>query len=292
MKKPRFFSPLYISNYCDAYCKMCTLRKTNNKVVRQELSIDEIKAELMILMQNGIKGVSFLTGEYYDPLNRERMINKVVDSCKLAHDLGFEDIIINIGSLTYMESSKFQNLGFPITLAMFMETYNQELYNKWMTSKGGKSDYQLRMDTYSHWIQLKNGPINLGILIGLNKDINEDIKSLLVHADFLLSKHIEIYISLPRITSFNSSIDNDQYLQIFKKISEKYKTVITNRENLDNLKKLKDDVFFFSPGLPIVGAYSQSSKSTGQFPVNVHKMPWEIIKELYTGLAWSLALIL
>src|SRR5438477_8751646 len=58
------FSPLYLTNDCDAECLMCGMRRTNDDLVRETADDATAEAQLAILHRRGLRAVALLTGEY------------------------------------------------------------------------------------------------------------------------------------------------------------------------------------------------------------------------------------
>src|SRR5436853_4785948 len=59
------FSPLYITNECDAECLMCGMRGTNRELLRKTADRATAEAQLDILRRRGLRAVALLTGEYH-----------------------------------------------------------------------------------------------------------------------------------------------------------------------------------------------------------------------------------
>src|SRR6185503_10899134 len=57
------FSPLYLTNECDAECLMCGMRGGNTALARETADEGTVEAQLGILRRRGVRGVALLTGE-------------------------------------------------------------------------------------------------------------------------------------------------------------------------------------------------------------------------------------
>src|SRR3989338_5341601 len=57
------FAPLYTSNHCSNNCLYCGFRKDNKGMKRRCLTIDEIKQETKLILQQGHKRILMLMGE-------------------------------------------------------------------------------------------------------------------------------------------------------------------------------------------------------------------------------------
>ena len=61
------FAPLYLSNYCVNGCVYCPYHRQNKKIPRKKMTQDEIKGEVIALMDMGHKRLALESGE--DPVN-------------------------------------------------------------------------------------------------------------------------------------------------------------------------------------------------------------------------------
>src|SRR5256886_11881566 len=68
------FSPLYLTNECDAECLMCGMRRTNDELVRETADAATAEAQLDILHRRGLRAVALLTGEDHHRPHRRTMI--------------------------------------------------------------------------------------------------------------------------------------------------------------------------------------------------------------------------
>lgn len=293
------FVPLYIKNTCDSQCKICNLRKSNKKIKRIEGSSEKVKEQLNILYKKEmIKEVCFLTGEYYNKNTRERNIIDVIQYIKIAFEIGFQKVFINIGSLTDSEiqlfADEFSNKN-NIVLSLFQETYDKKVYKNFFVSnedKNPKANFQQRLTTPARWIASGFSSVDIGILLGLHKDFREDIIALVEHANMLHKRGAEVYISLPRIRGTNipdSNITDRQFIEVVKEIGIRCswaKIILTTRENLQMLKILKPYVQVISPGSSDVLPYTNKGKiensiHTSQFVVKpLRDRPSEVLKAL------------
>src|SRR5512143_2126217 len=58
------FSPLYMTNTCDAECRMCGMRRDNRALRRETVDLETVDAQLRVLRRRGMHAVALLTGEY------------------------------------------------------------------------------------------------------------------------------------------------------------------------------------------------------------------------------------
>ena len=61
-KNVYFFTPLYISNYCENHCIYCGFNCKNN-IKRAKLNLEEIENELIAIKKTGLEEILILTGD-------------------------------------------------------------------------------------------------------------------------------------------------------------------------------------------------------------------------------------
>src|SRR5438445_2676733 len=93
------FSPLYLSNECDAECLMCGMRRTNDELVRETADASTAEAQLDILHRRGVRAVALLTGEYHHGPLRRAMIARAAAVLRAALGRRFVHVLVNIGAL-------------------------------------------------------------------------------------------------------------------------------------------------------------------------------------------------
>lgn len=194
------FAPLYTSNYCSNNCLYCGFRLDNKEMDRISLSLDEIKEEVRLILEQGHKRILMLMGEYPSKHSYDFFLEAIeaVYSVKDSFGNSIRRINVEIPPLTDEEFQKLSKV--PIgTYTVFQETYHRETYRR-MHPTGKKSDYDWRLYVMDR--ALKNGlhDVGIGALFGLY-DYRFDVMGLLSHA-----KHLdETYgvgphtISIPRI---------------------------------------------------------------------------------------------
>src|SRR2546426_9029798 len=131
------FSPLYLTNECDAECLMCGMRRTNDELVRETADAATAEAQLDILHRRGIRAVALLTGEYHHGPYRRTMIARTAEALRAALARGFTHVLINIGAL---DAPEYETLlaGLPrrpdgrlvprVPMCTFQETHGAETY--------------------------------------------------------------------------------------------------------------------------------------------------------------------
>src|SRR5574341_894959 len=92
------FSPLYMTNTCDAECRMCGMRRDNDALTRETADITEVEGQLRLLSRRGMHAVALLTGEYR-AATRPWALDYVNHALRLTQALGFAHVLINVGSI-------------------------------------------------------------------------------------------------------------------------------------------------------------------------------------------------
>ncbi|MGE5479674.1 MAG: [FeFe] hydrogenase H-cluster radical SAM maturase HydG [Chloroflexota bacterium] len=194
------FAPLYISNYCANNCLYCGFRADNRDIVRNTLTLDEIRDETLAILEQGHKRVLMLMGESHAKCSFDYFLEAIdaVYSVKDSKGSSIRRINVEIAPLTNEEFEKIAQVKIG-TYTVFQETYHLETYKK-MHPRGIKSDYEWRL--YSMDRALKHGlhDVGIGALFGLF-DYRFDTLALIEHAKYLDSTYGvgPHTISIPRI---------------------------------------------------------------------------------------------
>lgn len=289
------FVPLYISNYCDSSCLMCNLQRTNDRISRVEATFEQIEQQLQIIHDfEKVQSVCFLTGERYDSDDRLHNLYLVIAAIRIAFRLNFEKVFFNIGSLSYEEirliDQSFNSMEkSKLVLSLFQETYDRQIYKKLFGygENNPKSDYEKRLSTIDIWVEHGFSAIDIGILLGFERSIDEDVNALINHAIKLISTGVEVYVSVPRIKG--SIVSDAEYRNIIKKIRSAIpsaKLIITTREEIEFINSVLDYIDVVSPGSSDICPYSQdeyisNSAATSQFVIEEKRLrPSFVLKSI------------
>ena len=194
------FAPLYVSNFCSNNCLYCGFRKDNEDMKRKCLSLNDIKDETKLILENGHKRILMLMGESSTECDFDYFLETIEASYSVKDSKGssIRRINIEIAPLSEEEFKKLSNVKIG-TYTVFQETYHKETYNK-MHPVGKKSDYLWRLNTMDR--ALKNGlnDVGIGALFGLY-DYKFEVLALIQHSTHLdktygVGPHT---ISIPRI---------------------------------------------------------------------------------------------
>lgn len=194
------FAPLYVSNYCSNNCLYCGFRSDNDEILRKRLTIDEVKKETEILLEQGHKRILMLMGEENSGSSLDYFLEciEAVYSVKDSKGNSIRRINIEIAPLSQDEFKKLKQLNIG-TYVVFQETYHRETYER-IHPGGKKKDYMWRLNVMDRALESGLHDVGIGALFGLY-DYRFETLALLTHAMHLEEKfgigpHT---ISVPRI---------------------------------------------------------------------------------------------
>jgi 3-methyl-2-indolic acid synthase len=294
------FVPLYTTNHCDSECKMCAMRKGNNRLIRKFAGKREVEEQLRILYDfEGVRGVGFLTGEYQDKYVRLATAFRIGWAIRTALDMGYERIYFNIGS---MEPDEINVLGDwirrdePVTMCVFQETYDRVSYKRFMGKTGAgvpKADYDRRVASFDRWLDAGYRYVNPGVLVGLHEDLESEIVRLVAHASHLRDRGAFVDLSLPRMRPAMSARDttrvgDDDYLRMMAAIAftcPEQRLVLTTRESQEFQDRAIGLAGVISPGSPDVapyrpGAAARNAEESSQFLIADLRRPRHILSRI------------
>jgi 2-iminoacetate synthase len=192
------FAPLYVSDFCINNCVYCGYG-AGHKFARRRLTMDEIKAETLVLLNMGHKRLAMEAGE--DPENCP--IDYILDAINAVYSVETKNanirrINVNIAATTVENFKKLKaaEIG---TYILFQETYHRETYAK-MHPRGPKSDYDWHTTAFDRSNAAGIDDNGAGVLFGLY-DHKFEVLALMQHAahleaEFNCGPHT---ISVPRI---------------------------------------------------------------------------------------------
>jgi len=286
-----FFAPLYISNHCLNNCLYCGFRKDNKEIIRRELSIEEIKEETRLILEQGHKRILLLSGEHEDNFRLCIQAIEAIYSVKDSKGNSIRRVNLEIAPLKKEQFREISKLKIG-TYTVFQETYHRGTYEK-MHPEGEKADYERRLSTMD--MALENGlnDVGIGALFGLY-DYKFEVLALLQHA-----RHLDAYhgigphtISVPRVKAASNAIAS---VKIPKRVSDTdFKKLIavlrlavpytgiilSTREPMGLRSEL------FNLGISQISAGSRTSpggyskEGRGQFSLNDTRTTGEVIKDV------------
>jgi 2-iminoacetate synthase len=286
------FSPLYLTNTCDAECLMCGMRRENKSLRRETADIGTIEEQLRLLLRRGMQAVALLTGEYRAG-QRGWAMEYVNRALGIAHDLGFKHILINVGSIDPEEFAVLLD-GIPrrddgsivpkLTMCTFQETYSRPAYAKFMGTDEGnpRSDFDRRLQNFDRAFDAGMRVANPGVLLGLNSDVGYELLALAMHVQHLLARGMEVYASIPRLRQISGGgsqggVSDDKFTRIVALLAlavPDCKIVITTRESAAVQQRLASIVTVISAGSSAVTPYTEDG---ARFPLEASQ--FEVIDQ-------------
>jgi len=271
------FSPLYLTNECDAECLMCGMRGTNGELLRETADRATADAQLDILRRRGLRAVALLTGEYHHGPRRSTMIARTGEALRAALASGFTHVLVNIGAL---ETAEYEILlaELPrraggrlvprVTMCTFQESYSPETYARFMGTNPAnpRSDFLRRLTNFDRACDAGIWVANPGVLLGLNPDVGYELLALLAHLHHLLRRGMQVYVSLPRLrkasgTPHPAGVSDDELCRLVAVLSfgvPEAKIVISTREPPAMQRRLLPVIDVLTPGSPGVAPYTET----------------------------------
>ena len=288
------FSPLYLTNECDAECLMCGMRVANAALARETADEGTVEAQLDLLHARGVRGVALLTGEYHHGPRRQAMIRRAARALDAALARGFTHVLINIGALedgeydTLLEAVPRGDDGRVrprVTMCTFQETYHPGSYARFMGSapENPRSDFARRLTNFDRAADAGMWVANPGVLLGLHDDLGFELLALLAHIRHLRTRGLDVYISLPRLrrasgAPYTAGVDDDMLCRVVAVLSfgrPDAKVVISTREPPAMQRRLVPMIGVLTPGSPGVAPYTATGArfelEASQFEVLDHR---------------------
>ncbi len=295
------FAPLYLTNTCDAECRMCGMRRDNDAMERDTADLGRVRQQLEILRRRGMRAVALLTGEYQSS-KRSWAMRYVNEVLQLALEMQFAHVILNIGGiddtefdllLAAVEREADGRVKPQITISNFQETYCRTHYAKFMGTdpENPRADFDRRLAGFDRAHRAGLRSANPGILLGLNRDLGWELTAFATHARHLRSRGMQVYLSVPRLRQIAGKHDqrgasDDEFVRLVSVLSmglPDCKIVITTREPVSMQRKLVPIVTVLSAGSSAVAPYTDASAryriETSQFQVIDQRPFEEILRE-------------
>jgi len=208
-----FFTPFYISNYCENVCAYCSFSRRHS-ITRRHLSYDDVRREAQRISADGIRHILVLTGESHKLASEDYL----AESVKIIKEY-FSSVSIEVYPLTSDGYRKLIDAGTD-GLTIFQETYDEDVYRP-LHSGGPKENYRFRLEAPDRAGALGMRTLTVGALLGLNTVYKEAFFTGL-HAQYLQHRYpaAEVAVSLPRIRplagEFNTlyPVDDPHFVQI------------------------------------------------------------------------------
>lgn len=188
----QFYTPLYVSDYCDNVCVYCGFN-AHLSISRSRLDFDQVETEAKKISDRGFRHVLLLTGD-----SREKSPVAYIKSCVEILCRYFSSVSIEVYALEEDEYADLILSGVD-GLTIYQETYDRGLYDR-MHACGPKKDYSFRLLAPERGARAGMRQINIGALFGLD-NWRKELFFLAIHARFLQDKFtaVELGVSLPRL---------------------------------------------------------------------------------------------
>lgn len=197
-----FFTPIYISNYCENYCIYCGFN-CHNKIKRAKLSMEEIHEEMKAIAETGLEEILILTGES----RKASGVKYIGEACKIAKKY-FKNIGIEVYPMNSDEYRYLRECGADY-VTVFQETYNSDKYET-LHLAGHKRIFPYRFNAQERALMGGMRGVAFAALLGLD-DFRKDALGTGMHAYLIQRKYpwAEISISCPRLRPIinNASIN-------------------------------------------------------------------------------------
>ena len=197
-----FFTPIYISNYCENYCIYCGFN-CHNKIKRAKLSMEEIHEEMKAIADTGLEEILILTGES----RKASDVKYIGEACKIAKKY-FKNIGIEVYPMNSDEYRYLRECGADY-VTVFQETYNSDKYET-LHLAGHKRIFPYRFNSQERALMGGMRGVAFAALLGLD-DFRKDALGTGMHAYLIQRKYpwAEISISCPRLRPIinNASIN-------------------------------------------------------------------------------------
>jgi len=192
-----FFAPLYASDYCVNDCKYCSFHVSNKLFTRKQLTMQDLRRQINILINMGHKRTLLEFGEHPVKCNIDYVIDVINTIYSVKNPKGnIRRINVNIAPTTVKNYRRLKkaNIG---TYQLFQETYHRPTYKK--LHKGLKRNYNRQITAHIKAFKAGIDDFGIGVLFGLY-DWRFEVLSLVSHAQYL-DKHLGVgphTISVPR----------------------------------------------------------------------------------------------
>ena len=193
------FAPLYVASPCVNNCAYCGFRSSNKHVHKRVLTSEELRQELLALINVGHKRLIMVYGEH--PSSDYEYICRSVETAyqvKQGHG-EIRRANVNAAPLFVDEYKAVRSVGIG-TYQIFQETYHRPTYEKLHPQGTLKGEFEWRLFALHRAQEAGIDDIALGVLFGLY-DWRYELMGLLYHA-MSLEKYFDIgphTISYPRL---------------------------------------------------------------------------------------------
>jgi 2-iminoacetate synthase len=188
----QIYAPLYLANMCSNRCAYCGF-SADNRIPRRKLTLEEAKAEAMILHKRGFRHILLVTGEAPAAVGTEYL-----EELALRLRSRFAALSIEVQPLSRAEYARLFAAGIT-AVAVYQETYDRDVYRQ-VHLAGNKCDYDHRLETPARAAAAGMREVGLGALLGL-ADWRAEGLALALHLQWLRRSfwRTSFTISFPRL---------------------------------------------------------------------------------------------
>lgn len=297
-KRIVLFAPLYLSSYCVNNCLYCGYKHTN-KIMRHQLSQEELRKEVQALEALGHKRLLLEAGEDDENCPIEYILEciKTIYDEKLANG-AIRRVNVDIAATTVENYRKLKDAGIG-TYILFQETYHKPTYLA--LHSGPKHNYEWHTEAMDRAMQGGIDDVGIGPLYGLYDHRYETV-AVLMHAEHLEAAHGvgPHTISFPRLLPAEG-VDRNTFPHIvsdteFKKLVAVIRLavpytglILSTRESPEFRRELLEiGVSQMSAGSCVgIGGYAErkrredaGAEEKPQFNLSDHRKPMEVITGL------------
>jgi len=181
-KKTYFRGLVELSNYCGKNCLYCGIRKSNDNLLRYNLSDEEVLQAVRFAWENKYASVVIQSGEISSPAFTKRISNLISKIMDMTNDeIG---ITLSLGEQSLETYKEWRALGAKRYL-LRIETSNRELYRK-LHPNDGLHNYNARIQAL-YDLRESAFQVGTGVMVGLPFQELEHLAD-----DLIFMKNIDI----------------------------------------------------------------------------------------------------
>lgn len=292
-----FFAPLYVTNRCVNNCLYCSFRRENEDLVRATLTQEQVRNEVLALLQQGHKRLLLVAGEH----PKESSIEYIGECVRTIYETWWNEnnirrVNVNAAPLSVEDFRTLHSFGIG-TYQCFQETYHRETYAH-VHPSGRKRDYDWRVTAMHRAMEAGIDDVGIGVLYGLY-DYRYETLAMMQHI-FELERAFDGVgphtISVPRLEpALNAPLDStnspwtvadDDFRTMVAvlRIAVPYTgMILSTRESAEMRRSLFDfGISQISAGSRTdPGGYESSEHAHGeQFQLGDHRPMDEVVKDI------------
>ncbi len=181
------FAPLYVGNDCVNDCSYCGFQSSNKLSVRQTLTPEELREQVLRLEESGQKRLILVFGEHprYDAEFIAEQVRTVYSTRNGPGEIRRVNINAAPMDVEGFRIIKASGIG---TYQIFQETYHHAAYARVHSPHTRKGNYLYRLDGLSRAFEAGCDDMGIGVLFGLH-DWRFEVLGLVAHALHLQKRY-------------------------------------------------------------------------------------------------------